>query len=86
MGFRKFSKASRLVPAALLCGSLAFLALVPALGVAGLLLTFLVLVARFDDGSGTYLPLAVLGVIVLAVMAFLIAGLALVHALMSGAS
>jgi len=46
-------------------------------------MVFLCLVARFDNKSGTFLPLAVLLVIILLVMALLVAGLAYIHAIMS---
>jgi hypothetical protein len=73
------------VPAIAFLAGVALLWVVPAVGIVGLILTLLLLVARFDNKNGTFLPLAVLIVIVLLVMALLLGGLALIHALASGA-
>lgn len=60
------------------------LGVLPLAGVCGLILTLLLVLARFDNDAGAFLPLAVLGVIALLVMALLLAGLAYLHALGTG--
>ena len=46
---------------------------------------FLLLVAAYENGAGTYLPLAVLFVIVLLVLFLLILAMAYIHAMFTGA-
>ena len=81
--FRSWVKSHNLVPLLLLPASIAMFWVLPLVGVSGLIMVFLCLVARFDNKSGTFLPLAVLLVIILLVMALLVAGLAYIHAIMS---
>lgn len=85
MDFRTLAKASRLLPAISFLIGAVLLPLFPIFGLAALILAALLVVARYDNDAGTYLPLAVLLVIVLLVMALLLASLAYIHALMSGA-
>lgn len=84
MDFRSLAKSSWLVPLSAFLLGIAGLYLMPALGVLALIAMMLLLVARFDNDAGTFLPLAVLFVIVLATLVLLVGGLAFVHALMSG--
>lgn len=72
------------MPTLLLLVSVGLFRIMPLLGIGGLMLAFLVLVARFDNQSGTFLSLAALFVLVLLVMALLLGALAYVHAMMSG--
>jgi hypothetical protein len=86
MGFRSFAKGKRfaLIGLALSGVSIPMLWVVPLIGVAGIILTFLLLVARYDNDLGSFLPIAVLFVIVILIMVLLIGALAYVHALVSG--
>ena len=59
--------------------------IVPLAGIAGLIAGFLLLVAAYENGAGTYLPLAVLFVIVLLVLFLLILAMAYIHAMFTGA-
>lgn len=82
---RTWVKARGAVPALLLPASIGLFWISPLLGGSGLLLTFFLLVARFDNRSGTFQPLAVLFVIMLLTMALLLAGLAHIRAVISAA-
>lgn len=86
MSFGNIPQASWLIPASTLILSVIAMPFVPLFGIAGLVVAFFMLVARMDNESGTFLPVAVLFVIVLFVMVLLIAGLATIHALMSGSA
>ncbi|QZP09122.1 hypothetical protein [Caenibius sp. WL] len=57
----------------------------PLVGIIGLIAGFLLLVAAYENGAGTYLPLAVLFVIVLLVLFLLILAMAYIHAMFTGA-
>jgi len=86
MSFRAFARRRGFVAIciALPVLSVAMFWIIPLLGLAGAILSFLLLVARYDNDMGTYLPIASLFVIVLLVMALLIGALAYVHMLISG--
>jgi hypothetical protein len=83
MTFHRLAKQSRWIVLATLSASLPLLWVLPLAGICGLVLTLFLIVARFDNDAGAFVPLAVLGVIVLLVIALLLAGLAYVHALMA---
>lgn len=86
MGFRRFARTTWRVPACTFALGAVAMPVVPLFGIMGIILGILMLVARVDDETGTFLPLAVLSMIALAAMIFLVAGLAIVHALMSASA
>ncbi|OZA58730.1 MAG: hypothetical protein B7X78_08885 [Sphingomonadales bacterium 39-62-4] len=69
---------------ALLVASIAMFSVIPLIGLAGTILSFLLLVARYDNDLGTFLPIVTLFVIVILIMVLLIGALAYVHALILG--
>lgn len=86
MNFRTVARKSRLVVIgfALPVASVAMFWIIPFIGLAGTILSFLLLVARYDNDLGTFLPIATLFVIVILIMVLLVGALAYVHALISG--
>ena len=84
MNFRSFAKRSLLLLWVLFAASVAAFWIAPPVALCGLILLLLLIVARYDNSSGTWLPIAVLFVIAIGIVAFLLFGMAVIHALISG--
>lgn len=75
---------ARIIYALLVIAGLSAAMFLPILTVFCAIILFLFFVARHDNESGSYLILATLGVIVLITMLLLVAGLSVIHRMMSG--